>query len=297
MLLAVLAGDARERAAAIGLARRGHVVRTFGGVGGPLESDEALTALVDADAVLGPALGTNLAGDQLRRAAGDPPLPLQEAWLDAPRRGAPWVLGSAGPWLRRQVGARGGKVHAYVDAPAFAVLNAVPTAEGAIAEATRRAGRTVWGTSALVVGGGCCGLALTRRLVAFGAEVVCAGQTSAERAAIAAAGAQPIPTTGQALTVAAARCVLLFNTAPAPLIDVRVLGSLPTGAVVVDVASSPGGTDFAAAEALGVQATLLPGIPGRMYPETAGRIVVDVMLEILAGRTGGDMGGGDAGNQ
>ena len=297
MRLAVLAGDGRERAAALELARRGHEVRTFGGLAGPLEAEGPVAAMAGVDAVLGPALGTNPAGDHLRRSVDEPPLLLREAWLEAPRRGAPWVLGSAGPWLRRQVAARAGTVHTYVDAPSFAVRNAVPTAEGAIAEATRRAGRTVWGTSALVVGGGRCGLALTRRLVALGADVVCAGRTALERAAIASAGARPIATDAPALAAAAAGGQLLFNTVPAPLIDARVLESLPAGAVVVDLASSPGGTDFAAAESLGVQAALLPGIPGRMYPETAGRIVADVLLELLAGRTGGDTDGGYRGDR
>ncbi len=297
MRLAVLAGDARERAAAIEMARLGHTVRTFGGVGGPLESASAVAALTDADAVVGPALGTNLAGDQLRRGAGEPPLSLREAWLDAPRRGAAWVLGSAGPWLRHQVAGRQGEVHTYADASAFATLNAVPTAEGAISEATRLAGRTAWGSDVLVVGGGRCGLALVQRLVALGAAVTGAGRTPSERAAIAASGARPVSIDQGALALAASGCQLLFNTAPAPLIDTRVLEALPSGAVVVDLASGPGGTDFAAAASLGIPARLLPGLPGRLYPETAGRIVAEVVLDLLVGSRGGDRDGGSAGDR
>jgi dipicolinate synthase subunit A len=79
----------------------------------------------------------------------------------------------------------------------------------------------------------------------------------------------------------------VFNTVPAPVLGEQDLRRLPLGAVVVDVASAPGGTDFGAASLAGVPAVLLPGIPGRLYPVTAGGIVADTWQRLLREWHGG----------
>ncbi len=275
--LVLLGGDAREVEAEIQLARRGHRVLAYGQLGRAVPAEALLGALAKAEAVIGPARGTNATGDALH--TGSRPLPVTAAWLDACDPGAHWLIGHAGPWLRTAAAQRGIRLTTYADRDEFAILNAIPTAEGAIAEAGRLAARTLWGEAALVVGGGRCALALVPRLVAMGCRVTLAARAPAERARAAASGADTIPL--EALVARAGDCNFVFNTIPAPFVSRAVLEALPSGAVVADIASAPGGTDFTAAETLGVRAVLLPGIPGRLYPKTAGRIVAAVVLEIL----------------
>ncbi len=285
----VVAGDRREGEAAACLRRMGHDVIEVGrGPAGPAGSDPG--AFAGAEVVLGPVLGTNPAGDALYRPAPAGPLPIEAAWLAACAPGALWLLGRCGPWLRTAAAARGLAVHTYAERDEFATLNAVPTAEGAIAHACRRAGTAAWGSSALVVGGGRCGRALVGRLVALGARVACASRDPAERAAVRVLGADAagIPD----LARAARDRDFLFNTVPAPVVTAAVLGALPTRAVVVDLASAPGGTDFDAARALGLRASLLPAVPGRYFPVTAGRLLAEVAASLVGARAvGGDCGG------
>ena len=62
------------------------------------------------------------------------------------------------------------------------------------------------------------------------------------------------------------------------------LACLPPGAVVIDLASAPGGTDFATAKALGVRAVLAGGLPGRCAPATAGALIAQTVLGMLRER-------------
>ena len=286
--LAIVGGDRREAEAAAYLGRLGHAVTTLGGYR-PVASAVPADLWASADAVIGPALGTNAAGDAFYRP--DQPLPIDPHWLDLCRPGTPWLVGRAGPWLQVATTSRGLCLSTYADTDEFALLNAVPTAEGAMAEAGRLSGRTVWGEPALVVGGGRCAQALVSRLLLLGGTVTVAARNPVERARATALGAAAIPL--RAIPEVGGAFHLTFNTVPALVLGPRELVALPPGAVIVDVASAPGGTDFVAAEGMGLLATLLPGIPGRFFPVTAGRIVAATVLQILAQAAQG--GEGDAG--
>jgi dipicolinate synthase subunit A len=279
-----LAGDRREGEAARVLAEAGHRVATFATPrcgGRDLSVPDPLEALAEADAVVCPALGTAGDGQALYRMPPWSALPVEPAWLDAPPPTAPWLIGRPSPWLARVLAARGRRLFVYGERPEYAILNAGPTAEGAIAEASRLGGRAVWGARALVVGLGRTGQALVLRLLAWGAEVAAVARRPESRAWARLAGAEAAPM-GE-LRRLARHAHFLLNTVPAPVVDRAVLAELPPGAVVVDIASHPGGTDFQAAETLGVPARLVPGIPGRDFPATAGRILAEVVEAMARG--------------
>jgi dipicolinate synthase subunit A len=79
---------------------------------------------------------------------------------------------------------------------------------------------------------------------------------------------------------------LIFNTAPAPIVTRAVLERLPRYAAVIDMATAPGGTDFDAAERLGITAKLAPGLPGIVAPVTAGRIIAELAVRYLKPESG-----------
>ena len=63
-----------------------------------------------------------------------------------------------------------------------------------------------------------------------------------------------------------------------------LLQKLPGGALIIDLASLPGGTDFAAAEELGLHAEHALALPGRCAPQTAGALIAQTVLTILEER-------------
>jgi dipicolinate synthase subunit A len=74
---------------------------------------------------------------------------------------------------------------------------------------------------------------------------------------------------------------LLFNTIPTMIVTAQVIAALPPHAVVIDLASQPGGTDFRYAEKRGIKALLAPGLPGIVAPKTAGRIMANSLAQII----------------
>jgi dipicolinate synthase subunit A len=67
---------------------------------------------------------------------------------------------------------------------------------------------------------------------------------------------------------------------PALVIDRKILKRLKKGTVIIDIAQSPGGTDFDYARDLNVKAIYCPGLPGRVAPYTAAEVLKDAVINI-----------------
>ena len=74
------------------------------------------------------------------------------------------------------------------------------------------------------------------------------------------------------------------DTHTAMLLGAAQLRCLPRGALILDLASRPGGTDFAAARELGLRAEHALSLPARCAPETAGALVAHTVEVILQER-------------
>ena len=165
----------------------------------------------------------------------------------------------------------------YFDREEVAVLNAVPTAEGAVALAMSILPVTLCGSTAVVTGFGRVARALVPRLRALGMSVTVAARSPAQRAWCAAENVKAVPLGELA---GAGRADVVFNTVPAPVIGGRELSALG-GAPVIDLASAPGGVDPDAAKALGCRVIRALSLPGKVAPVTAGRIIGDSALAVL----------------
>ncbi len=135
------------------------------------------------------------------------------------------------------------------------------------------------GRRVLVLGGGRVARALWPVLKKRGAKVTAAARSSAQLALAEQAGAETLFL--DQMEPALSRAGLLINTIPAPVLGRRELNGLPAETLVLDLASAPGGVDFAAAQDLGVAARLEPGLPGKWFPGQAGRLLGETILEIL----------------
>ena len=74
---------------------------------------------------------------------------------------------------------------------------------------------------------------------------------------------------------------ICINTIPYPILTAKTLSNVPTHALIIDLASKPGGTDFRYAEKRGIKAILAPGLPGIVAPKTAGQIVAYTRIWII----------------
>jgi dipicolinate synthase subunit A len=60
----------------------------------------------------------------------------------------------------------------------------------------------------------------------------------------------------------------------------EILASAKAGCLVIDLASKPGGTDFAAAKRLEINAVHALALPGKVAPAAAGRLIAETIREI-----------------
>lgn len=283
-VVAVVTTDERQVACARHLAQRGWPVRVWGQPVDGLPGGADPAALDGAAVVVGPVTGPPTAG-QLATAGA--------RWLEPGAwplaRGVLYVGGRPGPAIQAAVAAAGGRCYDILADAAFAEANAWPTAEGAVLRAQQLDRQVVGGRPAAVLGYGRCGRALVRLLQGFGCPVTVVARREEARREAAATGAVAVPPARLVEVLAAVE--LVFNTVPALLLGDAELAALRPGALVVDIASHPGGVDWAAARRRGVRAHLELGLPARFFPVTAGRILADCVERLAQGVPGETAGG------
>ncbi len=147
----------------------------------------------------------------------------------------------------------------YLRQETLSIANAVPTAEGALQMIMEKTVQTIAGSRVLILGYGRIGKVLAAQLHALGAAVTVAARRETDRvwAELAGCSAKCMQS---ALANLSAYDVIL-NTAPVLLLDREVLQTVREDALVIDLASRPGGVDFAAAEALGKQVVWALSLP------------------------------------
>jgi dipicolinate synthase subunit A len=151
------------------------------------------------------------------------------------------------------------KIIDYLKREEFAIMNAVPTAEGAIEIALRELPITLHGATCLITGYGRISKALSKLLLAFGADVRVVARKHSDLAWIEINGAQPVHISDIDRHLKDAD--VLFNTVPAMILGEEKLSKLGRSCLVVDLASKPGGVDFLTAKTLGLKTIWALSLP------------------------------------
>ncbi len=165
----------------------------------------------------------------------------------------------------------------YNKLDSYALLNAVPTAEGAIKIAIEETPFTLWGSRVLVIGFGRVGKVLSDRLKGLGCKVTVSARKPSDEALIKIQGYEYI-NTGRLLN-GPLPYDIIFNT-----VDFKVISDSAFKAseckLAIDL-SSKGGFSITAAESAGVKAVIAPGLPGKTAPLTAGEILYKTVADII----------------
>jgi dipicolinate synthase subunit A len=174
---------------------------------------------------------------------------------------------------------RGARLIDYLQREELSVMNAIPTAEGALAIAMNETRRTIYGSKCLVVGYGRIGQILARRLRSMGAEVTVSARKCADFAWIDANGYEGIRS--DELSKHTGRFDIIFNTVPHLLLDEFALAPMKRDALIIDLASAPGGVDTEAASRYSIKVIAALSLPGRVAPVTAAEIIKNTILNII----------------
>lgn len=167
----------------------------------------------------------------------------------------------------------------YMTREELAIRNAVPTAEGAVEIAMSELPITLNGSKCLVLGYGKIGKILSKMLMGIGAQTYVEARKYADLAMIESHGCESVPLCE--LKNRICEFDVIFNTVPAVILTENILQNINKDALVIDLASKPGGVDFEAANRLGIKVIWALSLPGKVAPVTSGIIIKDTILNIL----------------
>lgn len=281
--IAVLGGDARELILIPELLRLGAKVKVAG-FPSCRELEEALLVISPAEAVqetevvILPFPGTDAQGKIYAPLAKEELFLNAEVW-EALSPGVVMIIGKARPFLRAMVQEYGIRLLEIAERDEVAILNAIPSAEGALQIALEELPITLHGSNAFVLGFGRLGQTLARVLRALGAKTWVVARKAGALARGYEQGYKVASFTK--LPAVISQADVIFNTVPALVLDAFVLAKVRPEALIIDLASEPGGTDFEAAARLKRKAILASGLPGKVAPVTAGRILAQVVPALI----------------
>lgn len=260
----IFGGDDRSFYTAQALEHAGQMIQTFGV---PRHPDTTPHEALDRVILPFPSFS----GNDIR---GQTPIPLSS--IVPLLHGKSRVYGGLMGAQAEALSATGAEVIDLYDTEPLTTLNAIPTAEGALALALCHSAITLHGSSCLVIGAGRIGLLLALRLRDLGARVTLTSRKAGQ----------------QAMTHALGLCAdetghyhhglnqynFLFNTVPAPVLTADQLAALPKHCLLIELASVAG---FSMEECatLGLQALSGGGLPGKYAPQTAGQIYAECILK------------------
>lgn len=161
-----------------------------------------------------------------------------------------------------------------------AIHNAVATAEGTLAELILRGTGNLHQSRVLIIGFGRCAQVLAAKLLGLAMHVTVCARNHSARALAQALGYEAIDFSQ--LDGELSSFAYVVNTVPAHILTHTRVALLDDEAVVIDIATSPGGVDFKAAAQLHKNCVLCPGLPGRYAPKTSGEIIANAVLAILS---------------
>jgi dipicolinate synthase subunit A len=283
--VAVLGGDAREIHIAEQLLAKGYQVTLFGAAPGegsrlaPADSPKAAVAGANWIVCPSPGLGE---GDRVYAPDCPVAIILDAALLAASEAATGGlVLGRATPGVASAAKAAGVALFEMKDDRALAVSNATSVAEALVALLVGKTRRVLPDHRLLVIGYGATGAAFTDALLGLACAVRVTARRPEHLERARQRGAQPVsyPMRVQAM----AESDIVVNTVPSP--DAIPPAAFPPlrDAVVVDIASPPGGIDHAAASASGINLTWARGLAGGRAPLSAGDAQLRIITDAISG--------------
>jgi len=281
--IAVLGGDNRELILVSELVKMGATVVVVGFpkdmIGpGAFVVNSIEEACKEAEVVIMPLPGTNPQG-VIRAVYAGNELKLTEKAITSMAKNALVIIGSAHQFLKEWSEKYHFTLLEIIEMDEIAILNSIPTAEGAIQIAMEETPITIHSSRTCIIGFGRVGITLARTLKALGSNVTIIARNEGQLARAYEMGCERA--TYADLSKIVNSTDVIFNTVPHLVLNKEVLKYANPETLIIDLATQPGGTDFEAANNYGLKAILAPGLPGKVAPVTSGKILADVIPQLI----------------
>ncbi|HOA55974.1 MAG: dipicolinate synthase subunit DpsA [Acetivibrionales bacterium] len=278
----VIGGDLRNVKLAEAIHSDGHCVNLFGfknaGFSSELqETDDLETAIASSDIIIGPLPCTS-DNEMLNAPFHDKKIHISEVFKIM-KKAQLFIAGRINGKIMQMAQAYNIRPIDILEREEMAVLNAIPTAEGAIQIAMEELPVTLNGSRVLILGYGRLGKVLAKMLSGLGAEVYVATRKYSDAAWLRAYGINSVYMDG--LDRYLADMDLIINTIPDKVLDQAKLELIEKESLVIDLASKPGGVDFEKAGQIGIKVIWALSLPGKVAPVTAANYMKQTIYNIL----------------
>jgi len=170
---------------------------------------------------------------------------------------------------------KGAKCFDFMKFEEFAILNTIPTVEGAIEIAIKNTDITLHDSNILVVGYGRIGKLLSKILRDMGAKVSVSARKNEDFAWIKTYGYDKVEYTN--LFEKVKTYDIIFNTVPYMIFHECVLDKMNKETLIIDLASKPGGVNFEYANKIGINCIWALGLPGKVACKSAAKYMVEII--------------------
>lgn len=280
----VLGGDLRNIKLAGMLADDGNRVYSFG----QDRSDEILD-----DGRIEKCTSLKTAMEKAQVIIGPVPFSSNEDFINAPfahdkimiddlmktNKGKIFISGSIKEDLKKKLDEKYMEVIDIMKRDDLAILNTIATAEGTIEVAIKNTDKILQGSRVLILGFGRVGKIVANKFSKMSALVTCAARKVSDLAWIKAYGYNSLNINDMLYDLK--EFDIIINTVPQTILKEKELKHIDAEALLIDLASSPGGIDGKMATSMGLNFIWALALPGRIAPSSSAKFIKDTVYTIL----------------
>lgn len=280
----VLGGDLRNIKLAGMLADDGNRVYSFG----QDRSDEILD-----DGRIEKCTSLKTAMEKAQVIIGPVPFSNNEDFINAPfahdkimiddlmktNKGKIFISGSIKDDLKKKLDEKYMEVIDIMKRDDLAILNTIATAEGTIEVAIKNTDKILQGSRVLILGFGRVGKIVANKFSKMSALVTCAARKVSDLAWIKAYGYNSLNINDMLYDLK--EFDIIINTVPQTILRERELKHIDAEALLIDLASSPGGIDGKMAKSMGLNFIWALALPGRIAPSSSAKFIKDTVYTII----------------
>lgn len=167
----------------------------------------------------------------------------------------------------------------YYKSEALTIFNTISTAEGIIAEAISNKNTNIHNSNTLVLGYGKCAKTLANKLNGIGAKVTICARNKNDLKLAESVGYKIVDLHNLIMVINDYEYI--FNTIPTPILNENILQYVNPEAIILDIASLPGGVNKDFAKSIGIKVIHKLGIPGLYSPKSSGIAIAEDLLNTI----------------
>ena len=190
-----------------------------------------------------------------------------------------FISGSIKDDLKKQLDEKYMEVIDIMKRDDLAILNTIATAEGTIEVAIKNTDKILQGSRVLILGFGRVGKIVANKFSKMSALVTCAARKVSDLAWIKAYGYNSLNINDMLYDLK--EFDIIINTVPQTILRERELKHIDAEALIIDLASSPGGIDGKMAKSMGLNFIWALALPGRIAPSSSAKFIKDTVYTIL----------------